>query len=195
MAGAADLREPGEGMSRTRKRLADALGRVASGNESALAEVYESTAAKLFGICLRILGNRSDAEDVLQEVYLNVWSKAGSFDPERASPITWLAALARNRAIDRLRSAGTRTYDPVDEAFQVADTRPRADALIEETQESARLSACIDQLEGRQSEAIRTAFFQGVTYAQLATRKGVPLATMKSWVRRGLLNLRECLGR
>ena len=195
MAGTADLRGPGEGISQARKRLADALGRVASGSESALAEVYDHTAAKLFGICLRILGNRSDAEDALQEVYINVWSKAGSFDPERASPITWLAALARNRAIDKLRSVGTRTYEPVEDALQVADTRPRADASIESSQESARLSACIDQLEGRQSEAIRTAFLQGVTYAQLATRKGVPLATMKSWVRRGLLNLRECLGR
>lgn len=190
MAGTADPRS-GE----ARRRLTDALGRVASGSRSALAEVYDHTAAKLFGICLRILGNRSDAEDALQEVYLNVWSKAGSFDPERASPITWLAALARNRAIDKLRSAGNRTYEPVEEALAVADSRPSADASIEASQESERLSACIDQLEGRQSEAIRTAFFQGVTYAQLATHKGVPLATMKSWVRRGLLNLRECLGR
>jgi RNA polymerase sigma-70 factor (ECF subfamily) len=182
-------------MSQARKRLADALGRVASGSESALAEVYEHTAAKLFGICLRILGNRSDAEDALQEVYINVWSKAGSFDAQRASPITWLATMARNRAIDRLRSSGGRTYEPVEEALEVADTRPAADALIEQSQGSARLSACIDQLDSRQSDAIRTAFFQGVTYAQLATRKGVPLATMKSWVRRGLLTLRECLGR
>jgi RNA polymerase sigma-70 factor (ECF subfamily) len=175
--------------------LAGALRRVASGSESALSEVYEQTSAKLFGICLRILGNRSEAEDALQEIYINVWSKAGSFDAERASPITWLAALARNRAIDRLRSAGGRTYAPVEEALQVADTRPSADTLIEKSQDTARLYTCIDELDGRQSEAIRTAFFGGLTYAQLATRKNVPLATMKSWVRRGLLQLRECLGR
>src|SRR5215475_3798295 len=90
-----------------RRQLAAALRRVAGGDRAALRLVYDETAAKLFGVCLRILNDRGEAEDVLQEVYVAVWRKAGSFDPTRASPITWLVAIARNRAIDRLRSSAT----------------------------------------------------------------------------------------
>src|ERR1700740_240397 len=86
----------------SRSQLSAALARVASGDRAALRLVYQDTSAKLFGVCLRILNDRSEAEDVLQDVYLTVWRKAGSFDPSRASPITWLVAIARNRAIDRL---------------------------------------------------------------------------------------------
>ncbi|HZW46411.1 MAG TPA: sigma-70 family RNA polymerase sigma factor, partial [Microvirga sp.] len=95
-------------LSDARSRLSDALARAGRGSQSALAEIYEATSAKLFGICLRILGDRGEAEDALQDIYLNVWRRAGSFDAERASPITWLATLARNRSIDRLRANGGR---------------------------------------------------------------------------------------
>jgi RNA polymerase sigma-70 factor (ECF subfamily) len=88
----------------SRNQLADRLARVAQGDRQALAAVYRDTSAKLFGICLRILGDRGEAEDVLQEVYLTVWNKAGAFDATRASPITWLVAIARNRSLDRLRA-------------------------------------------------------------------------------------------
>src|SRR5215831_727807 len=97
----------------TRSQLAAALARVAGGDRAALRMVYQDTCAKLFGVCLRILNDKSEAEDVLQEVYLTVWRKAASFDPERASPITWLVAIARNRSIDRLRTvAGGRRMEP-----------------------------------------------------------------------------------
>src|SRR5215468_5316813 len=89
----------------TRSQLAAALIRVAGGDRAALRMVYQDTSAKLFGVCLRILRDRSEAEDVLQEVFVTIWRKATSFDPGRASPITWLVAIARNRAIDRLRSS------------------------------------------------------------------------------------------
>ena len=90
----------------TRSQLAAALVRVAGGDRAALRIVYQDTSAKLFGVCLRILKDRSEAEDVLQDVYLTVWRKAATFDPGRASPITWMVAIARNRAIDRLRARG-----------------------------------------------------------------------------------------
>jgi RNA polymerase sigma-70 factor (ECF subfamily) len=177
-----------------RQRLVDALLRVRDGSQPALAEVYSRTSAKLFGICLRILGDRSEAEDALQEVYVNVWRKAGSFDPSRASPISWLAAMARNRAVDHIRSSGRRKQEPIELASEVADERPSAPELIEQGEESGRLQNCLGELEQRQSQAIRAAFFDGFTYSELAERTEVPLGTMKSWVRRGLLRLKECLG-
>jgi len=182
--------------SDARQSLADALGRVARGSEPALQQVYESTSAKLFGLILRILGDKGEAEDALQEVYVSVWRRAASFDAAKASPVTWLAAIARNRAIDRLRASGRpRPAEPIDAAHEVADERPDALARLETREETARLDGCIGELEARQSSAIRSAFFGGFSYPELADQEGVPLGTMKSWVRRGLLRLRDCLER
>jgi RNA polymerase sigma-70 factor (ECF subfamily) len=178
-----------------RRRLSDALARCGRGSRPALAEIYQATSAKLFGICLRILRDKAEAEDALQDIYLNVWRKAGSFDPERASPITWLATLARNRSIDRLRALGSRSSEPVESALAVPDPSPDAATVAEQRQEGAQLAGCLGELDRQKSDAIRTAFFDGATYAELAGRSGVPLGTMKSWVRRGLLQLKECLER
>jgi RNA polymerase sigma-70 factor (ECF subfamily) len=154
------------------------------------------TSAKLFGVCLRILNNRSEAEDVLQDVYVTVWRKAAGFDPGLASPITWLVTIARNRAIDRLRaSTMARRTEPIEAADAVSDPAPSAGERLELAQRYQRLAGCLDELEGRQSAAIRAAFLDGTTYEELATRMGVPLGTMKSWIRRGLLKLRACLER
>jgi len=184
------------GVEDNRSQLVAALARVAGGDRAALQIVYQDTSAKLFGVCLRILNDRSEAEDVLQEVYLTVWRKAASFDPARASPITWLVAIARNRSIDRLRAAvGGRRMDPIDAAEEVRDPAPAAVELIEAAQQSSRLGLCLEQLESRQSIAIRAAFLDGNTYEELAERMKVPLGTMKSWIRRGLLKLRDCLER
>src|SRR3972149_11738702 len=105
-----------------RRQLAAAINRVAAGDQAALRLVYAETSAKLFGVCLRILGERSEAEDVLQEVYLTVWRKAASFEESVASPITWLVAIARNRSIDRLRASGSsRASLPIEAAADGAD--------------------------------------------------------------------------
>jgi RNA polymerase sigma factor (sigma-70 family) len=170
--------------------------RVAGGDRTALRLVYDETAAKLFGVCLRILHDRSEAEDVLQDVYLNVWRKAASFDEARASPITWLVAIARNRAIDRVRSgAGARLAAPIEDAGEIPDPAPIANETIEAAQENRRLYSCLEELETRQQAAIRAAFVDGLTYEELAERSSVPLGTMKSWIRRGLAKLRACLER
>lgn len=176
-----------------RERLTDALTRVAGGDRSALRTLYSLTSAKLFGICLRICQDNGGAEDVLQEVYVKVWQRAGRFDPARASPITWLAAIARNAAIDWRRAQAPRREDALDPALVVADDRPLADAQIEADEDGARMSRCLDTLERQIGQAIRAAFFGGLTYAQLAQRDGVPLGTMKTWIRRGLMQLRTCL--
>jgi RNA polymerase sigma-70 factor (ECF subfamily) len=177
-----------------RERLTAALSRVAAGERAALREVHDLTAAKLFGVCLRISHDREAAEDILQDVYLKVWNRAGRFDAARASPITWLCAIARNTAIDWRRANSGPTLVSDDHAAEIADDRATAPERIEAMQERARIFHCLDSLELRQGGAIRSAFFDGLTYVQLAERMKVPLGTMKSWVRRGLLQLRECLG-
>ena len=178
-----------------RRQLVAAIKRVAGGDRAALRLVYSETSAKLFGVCLRILSDRSEAEDVLQDVYLTVWRKAASFDEAVASPITWLVAIARNRSIDRLRSAGPRAHAPLDAAAEVPDEGLSALERLEIGEDQARLKDCLQELEERQSAAIRSAFLDGFTYEELAVRNRVPLGTMKSWIRRGLLKLRACLER
>src|SRR5512146_2313062 len=130
-----------------RSLIAAALGRIPDGDRAALQTVYRLTSAKLFGVCLRILGEHGDAEDVLQEVYVTVWRKAADFDARRASPMTWLIAIARNRAIDRLRAGRiARRMEPIEAAGEVADSGVAADATIEMSQDHARLHGCLDGL-------------------------------------------------
>ena len=111
--------------------LAMLLSRAASGDQLAFRDFYDRTSAKLFGVILRILPERGEAEDVLQDVYLTIWRKAAEFDPVRASPVTWTATIARNRAIDRLRAKRVRPTAPMDDAAIVEDDAPLADALID----------------------------------------------------------------
>ena len=170
------------------------LDRVAGGDRAALSALYERTSAKLFGICARLLGSDADAEDVLQDVYVTVWRKADRFDSAKASPITWLAVIARNKAIDRLRLKRVATA-PIDAATNIADDSASAFDLVDRAQEQGRVTACLDELDDRQRAMIRAAFLDGASYPELAEREAVPLGTMKSWIRRGLLSLRKCLER
>ncbi|WP_158915527.1 sigma-70 family RNA polymerase sigma factor [Caulobacter sp. S45] len=177
-----------------RQRLSLALVQVGGGDKAALRRVYDQTSAKLFGVCLRILRDRNEAEDVLQEVYVTVWRRAGSFDPERGvSPITWLATLARNRAIDRLRASKAHLSRPLELAAEAPDPAPLASASLERDEAHRRLAVCLGELEPEHAAYIRGAFFDGHTYASLADAAGAPLGTMKSWIRRALLRLRTCL--
>jgi RNA polymerase sigma-70 factor (ECF subfamily) len=172
------------------------MQRIAGGDRAALQTTYRLTSAKLFGVCLRILHEQAEAEDVLQEVYLTVWQKAADFDPARASPMTWLIAIARNKAIDRLRAGGpSRRMEPIDSAAEIADAAPLAEESLTQGEANARLKACLGGLAAREQNALRGAFFDGNTYEELAARMDVPLGTMKSWIRRALQKLKACLER
>lgn len=173
--------------------LSALLAKAADGDEAAFRIFYDRTASKLFGIILRILVERGEAEDVLQEVYVTVWRKAAEFDAARASPVTWAATIARNRAIDRIRARGSRPSAPLDEAMEVRDESPGADVLIDAASDAARVQAALAALEPRHAAAIRSCYFEGVTYEALAAREGVPVGTLKSWVRRGIMRMREGL--
>lgn len=178
--------------SGTAQELVELLGAVAGGDRSALAAVYARTSAKLYGICLRLMESDADAQDVLHDAYLTVWRKADRFDPSKASPITWLAVITRNKAIDRLRQRRA-PADPDSAAAEIPDDGPSALDVIVGDQERERLARCLGQLDERARKMIRSAFFRGVTYAELAAEEDVPLGTMKSWIRRGLISLRGCL--
>ncbi len=166
------------------------LAAIGGGDRAALKHLYAATSAKLFGIILRILSERSEAEDVLQEVYITVWRKAAEFDPSRASPITWLATIARNRAIDRLRARGSRPTTTLDAAAEVVEPSLPADALIDAANDARRVTAALDRLDPRHAAIIRSAYFEGLTYEALADREKIPVGTLKSWVRRGLIRMR-----
>lgn len=174
----------------------DALNRLllqtGQGDRRAFAELYRRTAPKLLGICVRLLRDRNDAEEVLQEIYVAVWRRAAAFDPTRASAATWMIALSRNKAIDRLRQ---QRRDPL-ELQQLGDTSdevPTPASETERSEEFLRLQRCLDELEPQQQRSLREAFFGGATYSELSERCKVPLGTMKSWIRRSLIQLRRCL--
>jgi len=166
------------------------LNLAAAGDAPAFRCLYDATSAKLFGIILRILHERGEAEDVLQEVYTTVWRKAAEFDASRASPITWMATIARNRAIDRLRSRASRPSAPIEAAAEVRDERATAEDVMVAGDEARRVVAALAQLDARHAAAIRSTYFEGLTYEALAERDGVPVGTLKSWVRRGLIRMK-----
>ena len=168
--------------------------RVALKDRGAFDLLYQRTSAKLFGVCLRVLSDRSEAEEALQEVFVKVWTKADRFAVSDLSPISWLVAVARNHAIDRVRARG-RKAATLDEAMEVADDRPDPEALAVAGGESERIHGCLDELERDRAAAVRGAYLGGESYAELAERHKVPLNTMRTWLRRSLMKLKECLER
>ena len=174
--------------------LQELLVRVAGGDQRAFESLYRDTSGTLLGICLRVLADRAEAEDVLQEVYVTVWNKATQYDAARARAMTWLGSIARNRAIDRLRSLPAQSSRAsIDIAETLPDPAPSPASQAAAATDRARLDVCLEQLEPRRKTLIRTAFFDGATYEELAARSGSPIGSVKSWIRRGLMQLKACL--
>ncbi len=170
------------------------LAQVAMGNRAAFETLYRDTSSRLFGICLRVLSQRAEAEEVLQEVYTSVWRKAGQFDAGRAGAMNWLSMMARNKSIDRLRAVpGRGAHTKVEMAEQIEDPGASPSQQAETMTDRARLEKCLKELEPKRHSLIRAAFFDGSTYEELAARIEAPLGSVKSWIRRGLMQLRECL--
>jgi RNA polymerase sigma-70 factor (ECF subfamily) len=172
--------------------LASLLARVAAQDRAAFRELYSAASAKLFGTLLRILGNRAEAEDALQEVFTRVWLRAARFDAERGRAMTWLIAIARNHAIDRIRARPQQTAGE-DETELLADTRPGVEAGLIARGEAQRVIECMNALEPDRAEAVRGAYLGGLSYQALAEKFDVPLNTMRTWLRRSLLKLKDCL--
>ncbi|MEO8836850.1 MAG: sigma-70 family RNA polymerase sigma factor [Caldimonas sp.] len=186
--------------------LSRLLARASIGDRAAFATLYERTSSHLFAVVLRINRDRAQAEDILQEVYVNVWRAASSFDAAQSQPLTWLTSIARNRAIDSLRRVQTqpqlrtsgafadgRTNEEDDVYDTVADDAPSPLELLSRASEARALAVCIEQLSALQRQSVALAFYQGLSHAEVATQLRQPLGTVKSWVRRALMTLKTCL--
>ena len=173
--------------------IADLLHQIAAQDRAAFRQLYSLSSAKLMGVLLRILGNRSESEDALQEVYTRVWLKAGRFDAAKGRGMTWLISLSRNLAIDRLRQHVDHVHDD-DTMDAIPDPSPQVETRLIASGEALRINDCFARLEPDRAAALRGAYLRGESYADLALRHAVPLNTMRTWLRRSLLALKECMG-
>lgn len=178
----------------TSQDITKLIVRTSMKDRAAFDMLYRLTSAKLFGVCLRVLNDRAEAEEALQEVYVKVWTKADRFAVSELSPVSWLAAIARNHAIDRIRARRPASVD-IDAAMNLADPAPGPEAAAVAVDETERIHRCLAELDGDRASAVRGAYLEGESYAELAARFGVPLNTMRTWLRRSLMKLRECLQR
>lgn len=161
--------------------------------------LYVASSAKLFGVCLRVLKDRADAEEALQEVYLKIWHNADRYSAGVYSPMTWLITLARNHAIDHLRAREARRQRASQSGGKaldlVSDPKPGPEARVVAASEQRALEVCMETLPEDRADALRGAYLDGDSYKTLAARYEVPLNTMRTWLRRSLIALKECLGR
>ena len=166
---------------------------IAARDEVALAQLYDRYRVIVFGLLMRILNNREEAEDVLQEVFLQVWRKAGDFDENRGRPFTWLVTLGRSRAIDRLRTLASRERVAVAGAREVVEQISDAAADAFKSEQRGLVNSALAQLPDEQKRPLMLAYFDGLTQSEIATRLGAPLGTVKTRMRTGLTRLRELL--
>lgn len=195
---------PGWGTPLTDDHIGSLLQRVATQDRRAFQSLYAEAAPKLSGVLHRILGNRTEVDDAMQEVFIRVWQRSAQYHPERGLGMSWLIAVARNHALDRLRARPERTgmrqetardedgQDPLD---RVADRTPGVEAGLVARGEAQRVVDCFDELETARASAVRGAYIEGLSYQALSERHDVPLNTMRTWLRRGLQKLRECMDR
>lgn len=173
--------------------LAELLLRCAAGDRGAFRTLYDSTSAKLFGTILRICRDRDLARDLLQEAYVKIWQNAERFDASRSSPITWMVSIARNRAIDEIRRVRHEITGDGDDLLEVAADFVDPLASRDQREERARLMRCLDGLDDERRQAVLLAYCHGASRESLAERLGRPVPTIKTWLRRGLAQLRGCL--
>jgi RNA polymerase sigma-70 factor (ECF subfamily) len=170
------------------------LAAVAKGDQAAFERLYGATRAKLFGVALRILRRQDLAEEVIQETYVKIWSSAAQYNPGAASPITWMVAIARNRAMDLLRKRTEVSIEEEPETMNVAAETEDPLARRQMTDELKRLLACVGTLEPERQRLVLLAYYNGWSREQLAAKLDAPVSTIKTWLRRSLLEIRECLG-
>ena len=190
--------------------LADWLARCALGDRQAFRQLYDATSSRLLGVIAQLVGRGAQAEDLLQDVYVRIWNASGQYRAGAGSPMAWMAATARYRAIDHLRSRGARPEvsmadlpahggrddtDEGDPTQRLADPGPGPAAIAEARSGAAAVSGCLESLQGTQQQSISLAYYQGLSHGEIAVHLGAPLGSVKTWVRRGLIALKACLER
>jgi RNA polymerase sigma-70 factor (ECF subfamily) len=172
------------------------LHAVARGDEAALARLYDAYRVILFGLLVRILNSREEAEDILQEVFVQVWGRAKDFDEKRGRPFTWLVTLARSRAIDRLRQLGARQRLAAGAAQEQEQTDNVSDALTDSVraEQQAVVRQALGELPEEQRTTLLLAYFDGLTQSEIAAKLNAPLGTIKTRMRSGMAKLRALLG-
>ena len=176
--------------------LVQLLAATARGDQHAFRQLYSTASPHLFGLLLRILRRRDWAEEALQDCFLKVWQKAETYAPEKGAPLTWLMTVARYRALDLLRARRPEVEMPEEgeeEPMSMADTAQSPEDGAMEQEGIGRLDNCMKGLQDEQRRSVLLAYYEGYTHQELAERMKAPLGTVKSWVRRGLSKLRECL--
>lgn len=171
----------------------DLLHAIARNDEGALAAIYDRYRLILFGLILRILHDREEAEDCLQEVFLQVWRRARDFDESRGRAFTWLVTIARSRALDRLRASGSRLKLATEAAQVTPDKVGDAAEEAVQSEQGALVRAALAELPEEQRRALLLAYFEGLTQTEIAARLGDPLGTVKTRMRSGMIKLRELL--
>jgi RNA polymerase sigma factor (sigma-70 family) len=174
--------------------LDQALLRCAEGDRSALRLIYDEEAARMLGVAVRLLRRRALAEEAVQEAFVQVWRKAATFDAARGEARTWIYAILRNRALNILRGEGRTDLVDDFEPMGLASSEDSPEAVVLRLSDAGALKRCLERLDPVRRQAILLAYVHGLTHGELAGRLSVPLGTMKSWIRRSLLSLRECLG-
>jgi len=170
------------------------LRRTAGKDRQAFADLYSATSAKLYGIVLRILRRRDIAEEILQEVYVKIWEKAGDYQAGRASPITWMATIARNRALDEIRKVAPTSLEDMPAGFDVVSDAASAFDLLSQNEDGKRLRDCLGGLDPQKREIVVLAYLEGLSRDELGQRFATPVATIKTWLHRSLAQLKDCLG-
>lgn len=178
--------------------ISELIAQVALRDRDAFDVIYSQTSAKLFGVLLRLLNDRAEAEDALQEVYVRVWQKADRFATQEANAMSWLIAIARNHAIDRIRTrkaptSSAKTSDIDDVSDVMASEAPSPEDSAVNMGEARRIDYCMGQLDEDKADAVKSAYIEGYSYQELADKYQIPLNTMRTWLRRSLKSLRECL--
>lgn len=174
--------------------LARLISNIALSDRKAFVVLYNQTSSKLFSICLRILKNRTDADEALQEVYVKVWQRSHLFSAISGTPESWLATIARNQSIDMIRMRKPIASE-LDEVFGLSDQAPNPEQATLQRDTGRTIDLCLDELEETRAEAVKRAYLDGMTYQELADRYAVPLNTMRTWLRRSLIKLKECMER
>ena len=178
----------------TQAELVWLLAAVAKGDQAAFERLYAATRAKLYGVVLRILRRADLADEVMQETYAKVWRTAGEFDPKLASPVTWMVAIARNRAIDLVRKKTEISIEETPSALEVAGDNPDPLARREITDDLRRLLGCLGGLDEERRRMVLLAYYNGWSRDELSAKFDKPVNTIKTWLRRSLIEIRECLG-